>query len=407
MPASPAAAVALALLVVMGSACQNGDASETEENATPDSTSSAAASDSSSAAAGADSSSGDTLSEGRRSWKDRMFGKKEEQKEKERPVPVELADVAIRDIPAYLSSTTTLEPDKEADVLAKASGELKEIHVEEGDWVREGAILATLDGRAQGAALEEVAARVRGLQLELDRMVALHGQSLASDRDLEAAQTAFAQAEAQRKSFELELAYTTIRAPFAGRVTRRMADAGQNVAVGAHLFTVVDADPLLARIYLPEREVARLAPNQEVRIQSDADPTIEMAGSVHLIAPVVDTRTGTIKVTCKLDGETGKLRPGSFVRVKVETGVHDNVAAIPKRALVPEGADTYVFRAEADSVVKTSIQTGLSTDEWVEVLEGLEVGDRVVKVGHGALRTGTKVRDLASPASPDSTSVNS
>ena len=108
MPASPAAAVALALLVVMGSACQNGDASETEENATPDSTSSAAASDSSSAAAGADSSSGDTLSEGRRSWKDRMFGKKEEQKEKERPVPVELADVGIRDIPAYLSSTTTL-----------------------------------------------------------------------------------------------------------------------------------------------------------------------------------------------------------------------------------------------------------------------------------------------------------
>jgi membrane fusion protein (multidrug efflux system) len=397
MTAPLAAAVALALLVVLGSGCQSGDAREAEDLA-PDSTSAAAA---------ADSTAGDTLSEGRRSWKDRMFGKKEEQKEKERPVPVELAEVALRDIPAYLSSTATLEPDKEADVLAKASGELKEIQVEEGDWVREGQVLATLDGRAQSAALEEVAARVRGLQLELDRMVALHGQSLASDRDLESAQTAFAQAEAQRKSFELELAYTSIRAPFAGRVTRRMADVGQNVTAGIHLFTVVDADPLLARIYLPEREVARLAPNQEVRIQSDADPTVEMAGSVHLIAPVVDTRTGTIKVTCKLDGETGKLRPGSFVRVNVETGIHEDVATIPKRALVPEGADTYVFRAEADSVVKTPIQTGLSTDEWVEVLEGLEVGDRVVKVGHGALRTGTKVRDLASPASPDSTSVNS
>lgn len=397
MTAPLAAAVALALLVVLGSGCQNGDARETEDLA-PDSTSAAAA---------ADSTAGDSLSEGRRSWKDRMFGKKEEQKEKDRPVPVELAEVAIRDLPAYLTSTATLEPDKEADVLAKASGELKEIHVEEGDWVREGQVLAALDGRAQSAALEEVAARVRGLQLELDRMVALHGQSLASDRDLESAQTSFSQAEAQRKSFELELAYTSIRAPFAGRVTRRMADVGQNVTAGTHLFTVVDADPLLARIYLPEREVARLAPNQEVRIQSDADPTIEMAGSVHLIAPVVDTRTGTIKVTCKLDGETGKLRPGSFVRVKVETGIHDDVAAIPKRALVPEGADMYVFRAEADSVVKTPIQTGLSSDEWVEVLEGLEVGDRVVKVGHGALRTGTKVRDLASPASTDSTSVNS
>lgn len=395
MQTSPGAALALALLVILGSACQSGDARETGE--------SASASDSSAVAA-ADSSA-DSLSQGARSWRDRMFGKKEQERPKDRPVPVELAEVAIRDIPAYLSSTATLEPEKEADVLAKAAGELKEIHVEEGDWVREGQVLATLDGRAQSAALEEVAARVRGLQLELDRMVALHAQSLASDRDLETAQTAFAEAEAQRKSFELEVAHTTIRAPFAGRVTRRMVAVGQNVTVGTHLFTVVDADPLLARIYLPEREVARLAPDQEVRIQSDADPSIELPGSVHLIAPVVDTRTGTIKVTCKVNGQSSQLRPGSFVRVKVETGVHEDVAAIPKRALVPEGADIYVFRAEADSVVKTSIQTGLSTDEWVEVLEGLEPGDQVVKVGHGALRTGTKVRNLAATA--DSTSVQS
>lgn len=387
--------LALALLLAMGTGCQSGDARERNDDPAP----------ADSGAAGDSASAADTLEGEKRSWKDRMFGGKEEEQEKVRPVPVEIATVEVRDMPAYLGSTATLEADKEADILAKAAGELKTIRVEEGDWVAARAVLATLDGDAQSAALEEVAARVRGLQLELDRMTALHEQSLASDRDLEAAQTAFAQAEAQRKSFELELSHTTIRAPFAGRVTRRMADVGQTVTVGTHLFTIVDSDPLLARIYLPEREVARLAPEQEVRIQSDANPEIELTGKVSLIAPVVDTRTGTIKVTCQVDGESGGLRPGSFVRVKVETGVRESVAAIPKRSLIPEGADTYVFRAEADSVVKTKIRTGLAADEFVEVLDGLEVGDRVVSVGHGALRTGTRIRDLASPAAGDSTNT--
>lgn len=399
-PIAVRATLALAILVVMGSGCQNGDAQERKDDP--------GSSDSTAVAAGDSAAVSDSLGseEKKKSWKDRMFGGKEEEEQEDRPVPVEIATVAMRDMPAYLTSTATLEPDKEADILAKASGEVKAIRVEEGDWVREGAVLANLDGGAQDAALEEVAARVKGLQLELDRMGALHEQSLASDRDLESAETAFAQAEAQRKSFELELAYTTIRAPFAGRVTRRLIDVGQNVTIGSHLFTVVDSDPLVARIYLPERDVARLAPQQEVLIQSDANPEIEMSGSVSLIAPVVDTRTGTIKVTCQVDGESGQLRPGSFVRVKVETGVHERVASIPKRALVPEGADTYVFRAEADSVVKTPVQVGLTADDFVEILEGLEVGDRVVSVGHGALRTGTHVRDLAVPAATDSTSSN-
>jgi membrane fusion protein, multidrug efflux system len=400
IPIAVRATLALAILVVMGSGCQNGDAQERKDDpSSPDSTA---------VAAGDSAAVSDSLGseEKKKSWRDRMFGGKENEEQEDRPVPVEIATVELRDMPAYLTSTATLEPDKEADILAKASGELKSIRVEEGDWVREGAVLANLDGGAQDAALEEVAARVKGLQLELDRMAALHEQSLASNRDLESAETAFAQAEAQRKSFELELAYTTIRAPFAGRVTRRLIDVGQNVTVGSHLFTVVDSDPLVARIYLPERDVARLAPQQEVRIQSDANPEIEMSGSVSLIAPVVDTRTGTIKVTCQVDGESGQLRPGSFVRVKVETGVHERVATIPKRALVPEGADTYVFRAEADSVVKTPVQVGLTADDFVEILEGLEVGDRVVSVGHGALRTGTHVRDLAVPAATDSTTSN-
>lgn len=124
------------------------------------------------------------------------------------------------------------------------------------------------------------------------------------------------------------------------------------------------------------------------------------------IAPMVDTRTGTVKVTCEVDGASGVLRPGSFVRVEIETGLHEGVVAIPKRALVPEGADTYVFRVEADSVLKVPISLGLVADDFVEIAGGLEVDQQVVSVGHGALKTGTKVKILPATASVDSTATS-
>ena len=86
--------------------------------------------------------------------------------------------------------------------------------------------------------------------------------------------------------------------------------------------------------------------------------------------------------------------PGSFVRVRVQTDLHEDVLVIPKRALVPEGGENYVFKAVADSVVKIGIRTGYSNGRYTEVVEGLELGDRIVTVGTGSLKMGTKIRPL-------------
>jgi len=81
--------------------------------------------------------------------------------------------------------------------------------------------------------------------------------------------------------------------------------------------------------------------------------------------------------------------------VKVQTDIHRDVLVIPKRALVPEGGETYVFKAVADSVIKVNIRTGFSNGHNVEILEGLDEGERVVSVGTGSLRPGTKIEDLS------------
>lgn len=349
---------------------------------------------------GTEQAADSTGTEPKRGWTARLFGGKEDEVRKDVPVPVETAAVSLRDIPAFLSSTATLEPEKDATVLAKIGGQVVRIHVEEGDEVREGAVLAELDGAEQRVGLEEAAARARGLGFELDRVRALHEQALASDKQLNDAQAAFDEAEASRMAAELLVAHTRIQAPFAGQVSARHVDPGQHVAAGRELFSVVDRSPLLARIHLPENQVSGLAPGQEIWVESEGRDvgTLRIPGTVLRIAPVVDSRTGTVKVTCQFDDQDTRLRPGSFVRVDVQTGIHDDVLAIPKRALVSEGADTYVYRAQADSVVKIPIETGFADGDWVEVVAGLSAGERIVTVGHGGLEPGTKIEDLSDRA---------
>jgi len=345
-------------------------------------------------AAHPDSAGADSAAGGGGGFLAKLFGRREEEPKKQEPVPVELAAVAYHDLPRYLTATATLEPEKQADILAKINGEITQMLAEEGDWVDEGELVAVLDGAAQGVALEEAQARLKALALDLERVHALHQQQLASEKDLHDAESQFEQAEAQRKAAQLQLDYTRVGAPFSGQIAERFVDLGQTVAPGTPLFALVDPNPLLAKIYLPEKEALRIEPGQSVMINPDTDPSRHVPGEVLRIAPMVDRRTGTVKVTCYISGATGNLLPGSFVRAQVETEMHRDVLAIPKRALVQEGAETFVFRAVADSVIKIRVTTGVANHVMVAVVDGLEEGDEVVAVGHGALKTGSKIRAI-------------
>lgn len=320
-----------------------------------------------------------------------------EEDEEEDAVPVRLATVERQDVPLYLGATATLEPEKSIEIMAKATGQILEIRVEEGDYVQAGQLLAQLDGEAERVALEETAVRADGLERELERSRAMHAQQGISDREMQDIQTRWEEADAQRQAAELRWRHTRILAPFAGTITERFVDPGQHVVAGARVFGLVDADPLLACIYLPEREAVNIAPLQETMVTPDTRPDLELPGRVLRVAPIVDTRTGTVKVTCQIRDANEHVRPGSFVRIRVQTDLHPEVPVIPKQALVPEGGENYVFKVAADSVIKVGIETGYVNGRYVEICDGLELGDRVVTVGQGSLKTGTRIRDLDEP----------
>jgi membrane fusion protein (multidrug efflux system) len=317
-------------------------------------------------------------------------GDKDKKKEAP-PVPVEVAEAGMRGISSYYVTTATLEPEKKVDILAKIAGEVAVVIAEEGARVKKGDVLCRLDDKEQKVALEEARINRDMRQHEKQRFESMHEQDLISDREYGDIRYQFELAENQYQSALLRYRYTQIRAPFDGVVTERLVDPGENVTIGVRLYVVSDIDPLRLTMYLPESEIKAIAAGQTVHINPDVNPDVDFLGRIVRIAPEVDQRTGTIKVTAETHG--GGI-PGSFVRVRIVTDTRSSTLTMPRRGVVADAGERFVFVAEADTVRQVLVTVGYEDAEYAEILSGIEEGDTVVTAGVGGIRTGTRVKIL-------------
>jgi len=318
-------------------------------------------------------------------------GKDDDKKKEPDPVPVEIALVSPRQISSYYYTTATLEPERKVDVLAKITGEITKINVEEGDVVKQGDVLCELEDRGLKIALDEARINQEQQEREYERLQSMHEGQLISDKEYSDAKYQYELSKNKFAAASVRFEYTKIRAPFGGVVTKRHIELGQNLNVASQVFELVDADPLLIRMYLPENEMADIRVGQKVSVEPDSDPGRSFFGEVVRIAPEVDDRTGTVKVTAET---RGIAIPGSFARIKIITDTRQGILTIPRRGLVSDAGDLYVFVTESDSVRKMPVQVGYQDEDHAEVLHGIDEGDSVVVVGVGGLRTGTKIKVL-------------
>jgi RND family efflux transporter MFP subunit len=232
---------------------------------------------------------------------------------------------------------------------------------------------------------------------EYERARRLHEQQLTSEEEFESIRRQWEEAVHAADLAELLLSRTVIRAPFSGRILRRHLDLGATVSDGTAVYDLADLDPLYADVNVPEQQVSRLSPGQQVRLVADPSGRVTSA-RIERIAPVVDVSTGTVKVTLTVDGNTD-LRPGSFTRVEIVTDTHQNALVVVRASLVAEGRRWYVFRVKDDGthVERLEVVRGYEEGDKVEVLEtvnaesALGPGDRVVVVGASALTDGAAI----------------
>lgn len=305
-------------------------------------------------------------------------------------MPVEVTLAARRPISSYFETQGTLEAENEVDLVARIAGPVVELLSEEGRKVTKGQLLARLDDRELRAQLEVSQVRLDETERNFERVRSLHDSQLVSQEAFDQALAEFEAAKGDFESTRLQLEYTEISAPFSGRIVERYIKLAEHVENGSSLFRLSDFDPLLCRIQVPERELPRLRDGQRAELTVEAWPETRFSARVLRVSPVVDSSSGTVRVTLEVRGE-GKLRPGMFASVFLEMERREDALVVPKAALALDSLGDTVFVAENGVAQRRTLELGFRSEDLLEVVAGLGEGEQIIVVGQDGLGEGTPV----------------
>lgn len=315
------------------------------------------------------------------------------------PIPVEVIAAKGGSISSFISATANLVPENEVQILAEWEGRVAVLKVEEGDAIQQGAVLAELARRDGEIALSKTKVKAENSRLAFERSQRLLQQELISQEEFDRTKLDRDLAQQELAEAEWRLEKTYIRSPFSGRITERMVQLGQHVRPGDHLFSVADFDPLIARIYLPEADVLDLEVGRAVEIGLRASSDVTFRGRIRQISPVVDTATGTVKLTIEARQVPKEVRPGAFVRVDIVRQTVDEAVLVPREAVVRELQRAFVFVAKDGVAEKRTVELGMEEKGWLQTVSGVDVGDKIIVAGQGGLKDGAPVKLLSSETS--------
>jgi len=304
------------------------------------------------------------------------------------------------------------------DVSARISSQVDDVHVKDGQMVKAGDLLFTLDDRAlkaqlakDQAALAKDQALQAGAQADLKRardlMTRQAGTQQAFDQADATAKAAVATVAADQATIDadkVQLSYATIKAPITGRLGAIKITKGNLVSTGNNsnsspLVTITQMDPLEATFNLPETDLpllrkALVSPEQaSVRLYRDGDKTPLGTGMLEFVDSTVDQASGTVQVKASMPNKDLNLWPGQFVDVVLDAGTMPQMVSIPTVAVQPGQHGSFVYVVGSDNKVEERpVEIALTRGENSAVAKGVKSGERVVTDGQTRLKKGTLVR---------------
>ena len=335
-------------------------------------------------------------------------------------VPVTVTTVQPRPVHVWREVSGRFEAVDRVELRSRVAGAIQAVHFREGGLVKQGDLLFTIDpepyravvDRARGA-VASAEARLTLATTELDRGTALLARNTISESEVAQRKSTKASTEAELQSAkaalklaELDLAYTEIRAPIAGRIGTLDVTVGNLVAAGPSspsLVTLVSVDPIYASFTIDEdhlREVLSTLPANDAgllleQIPVEVDASADAApipGRLQLINNEIDVSTGTIRVRAVFDNPGGRLIPGQFARIRLGQAEAQERLTISERAVGTDQDKKFVFVVAADNTVSyRQIELGAAVDGERIVETGLEAGDRIVVSGLQRIRPGAVV----------------
>lgn len=295
-----------------------------------------------------------------------------------------------------LSSVGSLVAVRGIEVSAEVAGIVREVTFESGQEVKRGDVLLRLESGVEEAALEALIAERELARLNYERRKELLPTNAVSQANFDEAAAAYQVAKAKVAEQRAVLEQKTVRAPFDGLLGIRKVDPGEYLTSGQGIVGLQALRPIYVDYALPERHYENVHVGQAVEITVNALPGRTFSGRVTAIESAISTGTRTMQVRAELPNEDGRLRPGMFARV---TTIQDDarpVLTIPQTAVSYNTYGDYVYVLTETgegglTAERRQIDTGAVRGGRVEVLAGLEAGERVVRAGHNKLRPGQPV----------------
>ncbi|MEJ1297707.1 MAG: efflux RND transporter periplasmic adaptor subunit [Candidatus Sedimenticola sp. (ex Thyasira tokunagai)] len=315
-----------------------------------------------------------------------------EQKPKRPPHLVEVVKVTKEPVSSAHERIGTLRSRRSVRIHNQEEGRITTLPFYEGDKVEKGEALVLLEDALLRAQLDKADATSRQAKLDLKRIEDLIKKRAISKDELSRATTALDIARAEQRMLDIRVGYTRITAPFSGVVTERLMEPGDIASKNSHLLTLTDPQSMVTEIHVSELLLPHMKAEDSVAVRIDALGSKRFAGRIQRIHPELDAVTRQGKVEVALDPVPTGARAGQFARVTLTSAQVERML-LPFAAVRRDNTGEFVYRLDNKGEVKrTPVHSGIRIADKIEILDGVEPGERIIKRGFLGLREGKKVK---------------
>ena len=304
-----------------------------------------------------------------------------------KPPTVEVARVEVTQLTDDTRAVGSLRSRRGVVLRPEVSGRITELNFTDGQRVRKGQVLVQFDDQLQQAQVQQSLAELSIAQANQKRNQDLVAQNFISQRSLDESAANLQVAQAKLALAKATASRLKIIAPFDGIAGIRQVNVGDYLKDGSDIVNIEDIDAIYVDFRLPERFQSKVKRGQTATLDIDALPGQSYTAQIQAIDPLIDANGRSVGIRGCVDNRRLQLRPGMFARVNTVFGVKNDARVIPEEAIVPQGGKQFVIKLLKGATEQTRItqrvevKVGLRSPGKVEILQGLEASDTVIKTG--------------------------
>lgn len=331
-------------------------------------------------------------------------------------ITVNYATAGKRDIYGSSSYSGRLKASSEVEVIPKTSERIISINVKEGQTVKAGQTLITLDDSSLKASIMKAEAQLASAQANqtnnnisleaarknYERTKSLFDQGAVAQTELETAQDTYdslksgtveaslATAQAALLDVQDQLSYCSVAAPVSGIVGRLDVSVGDHVTTARTVAVIDDPREMKIEVMVGESELSKIQLNSKVNVTIKSAGKNAFNGTVTSIASVLDANSEMYPITVTIDNSEGEIKSGMYAEVNIDTSTVKNALCIPLSAIIPSDGVNIVYTINAkNKAVRVEVKTGINDETYVQILSGLKAGDKVVTLGNTLISDGS------------------